>query len=254
MLADSHCHIYMPQFEEDLPSVLDRAAKAGVNHIFMPAINAGSLERMDRLKHPDIQFHKMAGLHPTEINEGKKIDELELLNLCSRDDIVAVGETGLDYHWSDEYKQEQQESLNIHCRVAKQAGKPIILHNRASTGDLVSIIESHQNGHLKGIWHCFNGSAEEGRRAINLGLYLGIGGVLTFKNAEVDKSVAELPLEKMLLETDAPWLAPEPKRGKRNEPAFVQFTAKRLAQIKNISIQEVEENTTETALKLFKID
>jgi TatD DNase family protein len=244
----------MPQFEGDITVVLDRAAKSGVNHIFMPAINVGSLKQMDSLQHPDIQFHKMAGLHPTEINEGKKIDEQELLTICSRDEIIAVGETGLDYHWNDEFKNEQQASLNLHCRVAKQTGKPIILHNRDSTEDLLSIIENHQNGNLRGIWHCFNGTVEEGKRAINLGLHLGIGGVLTFKNAGISSSVAQLPLEKMLLETDAPYLAPEPKRGKRNEPAFVQYTAEKLAQIKDISIQEVEEKTTEIALKFFEID
>jgi TatD DNase family protein len=252
MLVDTHCHIFLPQFKNDIKAVLERAAEAGVNHVFMPAINLGSLEQMEGLAHPEVQFYKMAGLHPTEINEGKKIDEQDLLTLCSRDDIIAVGETGLDYHWSEEYKQEQQESLNMHCRVAKQAGKPVILHNRSSTSDLLSIIENHQNGNLKGIWHCFNGTVEEGKRAVNLGLHLGIGGVLTFRNANVDKSVAQLPLEKMVLETDAPYLAPEPKRGNRNEPAFVRYTAERLAQIKDIPVRDVEEKTTDTALKFFK--
>lgn len=254
MLIDTHCHIYLPQFEDDISSVLDRAAEAGVNHIFMPAINVDSLKQMKELFHPEIQFHKMAGLHPTEINEGLKIDEEELFTLGERDDIIAIGETGLDYYWSDEHKKEQQESLNMHCRVAKQTGKPIILHNRSGTEDLLSIIEKHQNGNLKGIWHCFNGTQEEGKRAINLGLYLGIGGVLTFKNANITPSVAQLPLERMLLETDAPYLAPEPKRGKRNEPAFVQYTAEKLAQIKDISIQEVQERTSENALKFFEMN
>jgi TatD DNase family protein len=254
MLVDTHCHIYLPQFKEDIEAVLDRAAKTGVNHIFMPAINLDSLEQMERLAHPEIQFYKMAGLHPTEINEGKIIDEQELLTLCSRDDIIAVGETVLDYHWSDEYKQEQQERLKMHCRVAKQTGKPIILHNRSSTKDLLSIIENQQDGELTGIWHCFNGTVEEGKRAINMGLHLGIGGVLTFKNGNVGKSVAQLPLDRMILETDAPYLAPEPKRGKRNEPAFVRYTAERLAQIKDIPVREVEEKTTDTAMKLFGAD
>src|SRR5699024_11832220 len=124
-----------------------------------------SMKAIGTLAHPDIQFHKMAGLHPTEINEGKRVNEQELLTTCSRDDIVAVGETGLDYHWSKEYKQEQQASLNLHCRVAKETGKPVILHNRSSTEDLLTIIDKHQDGNLSGIWHCFNGSVEEGKRA-----------------------------------------------------------------------------------------
>src|SRR5699024_1451640 len=169
----------------------------------MPAINLQSLQQMEALNHPDIQFHKMAGLHPTELNEGKTIDEDALLDYCQREEITGVGETGLDYHWSDEYKSEQLQSLHLHCRVARETDKPIILHNRGgSTEDLLAIIEEHQDGHLQGIWHCFNGTVEEGRRAIDLGLHLGIGGVLTFKNAGVDKTVAQLPHDKMVLETE----------------------------------------------------
>lgn len=254
MLVDTHCHIYSEQFDEDIHQVLDRAAEAGVEHIFMPAINFDSLPKMDQLSHNDIDFHKMAGIHPTEINDGVITTEEELFGYCSKNEIVAVGETGLDYYWSDEYKAKQQESLRIHCTVAKSIKKPIILHNRESTKDLLNIIEEEQDGSLTGIWHCFNGSVEEGKKAIDLGLHLGIGGVLTFKNGGVDKTVAELPLEKMLLETDAPYLAPSPNRGKRNEPGFVRFTAKRLAEVLNISFEEMEAATTENALQLFGTD
>lgn len=250
-MIDTHCHIYAKQFDDDIQQVLDRAAEAGVSHIFMPAINFDSLPKMEELSYPKIQFHKMAGIHPTEINNGVSTTEDELLEHCQKDDIVAVGETGLDYHWSTDYKTEQQKSLHLHCKVAKAVNKPIILHNRESTDDLLDIIEEEQDGNLRGIWHCFNGSADEGNRAIDLGLELGIGGVLTFKNAGVDKSVAQLPLKHMLLETDAPYLAPEPKRGKRNEPAFVQFTAKRLAEVLGFSLDEVLSKTDENALRLF---
>lgn len=254
MLTDTHCHIYLPQFKEDISLVLERAADAKVNHIFMPSINLRSLEQMENLSHPEIEFHRMAGLHPTEINEGKNIDDQKLLTCCKKNDIVAVGETGLDYHWSDKFKAEQKKSLNIHCRIAKQTNKPIILHNRSSTEDLLSIISNHQDGSLKGIWHCFNGTAKEGKRAIDLGLHLGIGGVLTFKNAGIEPSVAQLPLDKMVLETDAPYLSPEPNRGRRNEPAFIRFTAEKLADVKNVPVQKVKEKTERTALNLFGIN
>jgi len=253
MLVDTHCHIYLEQFNEDIEAVLNRAAASGVKHIFMPAINVQSLRKMKSLTHPDIIFHKMAGLHPTEINEGKSIDEKTLFEICEKDIIAGVGETGLDYHWSDEYKSEQKKSLRLHCKVAKAVEKPVILHNRGSTGDLLSIIADEQNGNLKGIWHCFNGSVEEGKRAIDLGLHLGIGGVLTFKNAGVDKSVAKLPLEKMILETDAPYLSPEPKRGKRNEPDFVKYTAKRLAEVLDNDYEAIADKTSKTALQLFDL-
>jgi len=232
---------------------LDRAAEAGVKHIFMPSINLDSLEQMETLSHPGIQFHKMAGLHPTELNEGNTISEKKLFELCSDDEIVAVGETGLDYHWSDEYKNEQKASLRMHCRVAKEVSKPLILHNRSSTDDLLDIIDEQQDGNLEGIWHCFNGSVDEGKRAIDLGLHLGIGGVLTFKNAGVDKSVTQLPLDKMILETDAPYLAPEPNRGKRNEPSFIKDTARHLAKVMGVPFSEVENSTANTALQLFDI-
>lgn len=253
-MIDTHCHIYAEQFENDIQEVLDRAAAVGVTHIFMPAINLDSLPKMDELSHPKIRFHKMAGIHPTEINDGVSTTEEELLSHCQKNDIVAVGETGLDYHWSTDFKSEQQESLRLHCRVAKAVQKPIILHNRESTGDLLDIIEEEQGGNLRGIWHCFTGSADEGRRAIDLGLQLGIGGVTTFKNAGVDKTVAQLPLDHMMLETDAPYLSPEPKRGKRNEPAFVQFTAKYLAEILGVTLDVVLAKTDENALQFFDVN
>lgn len=253
MLVDTHCHIYLDDFEEDLRAVLDRAAEAGVAHIFMPAINFGSLDQMDRLSHPDIRFHRMAGIHPTEINKGVRAGEGELRERCREESVVAVGETGLDYHWSSEYKRQQKESLRLHCRVARETGKPVILHNRESTSDLLDLIEEQQDGSLEGIWHCFNGSVEEGRRALDLGLHLGIGGVLTFRNAGVDAAVAELPLERMVLETDAPYLSPEPNRGERNEPSFIRHTAARLAGLMEISAGELARETSATALELFGI-
>lgn len=252
-MIDTHSHIYAEQFAEDLPQVLSRAAESGVQDICMPAINYDSLKEMDRLSHPNIAFHKMAGIHPTSINEGDQTTEKELLEKCRQKEIVGVGETGLDYYWSEEYQDEQKESLRIHCRVAKAVGKPIVLHNRDSTTDLLKIIAEEQNGDLKGVWHCFTGSLEEGKQALDLGLMLGIGGILTFKNAGVDDTVAQLPIEQMMLETDAPYLAPSPKRGKRNEPAFMKFIARRLGEVKQLSLEEVVSHTSENARNLFTL-
>jgi len=252
-VIDTHCHLYLDQFEEDLDAVLDCAAQAGVSHICLPAIDLDSLPKMDQLQHPEITFHKMAGIHPTSVNDGKGISEQKLYDLCSQSEYVAVGETGLDYYWSEDYKSRQKESLRMHCRVAKEVQKPIVLHNRESTDDLLDIIEEEQDGSLQGIWHSFTGSSDEGKRTIDLGLELGIGGIFTFKNAGVDKAVAQLPIDRMMLETDAPYLAPDPKRGKRNEPAFVKYTAVRLAEVMDMSVDEVESITDENAKRLFKI-
>lgn len=251
MLIDTHCHIYLEDFDKDIDEVLTRAVEAGVAHIFMPAINYGSIPQMDTRSHEKIRFHKMAGIHPTEINEGVQTSEDELTKFCSDPEVLGVGETGLDYYWSEDYKQEQQESLHLHCKVGKAIQKPVILHNRESTDDLLNVIEQEQDGSLSGIWHCFNGTVDEGKRAIDLGLLLGIGGVLTFKNAGVDEVVAKLPLDKMVLETDAPYLAPSPYRGSRNEPSFIAKTAKRLSEVMEVRLEVIEEKTSKTALSLF---
>ncbi|GAB5408099.1 MAG: TatD family hydrolase [Balneolaceae bacterium] len=251
-MIDTHSHIYLDQFDEDREEVMDRAIKAGVKAIFMPAIDFCSIDQMEKLNHPEIEFYKMAGLHPCDV--GEKLPEKfekRLLEYCSKEDFYGVGETGLDYYWSKDHIEEQKKSLRIHFEIARQTRKPIILHNRESTEDLLSIMEEQQDGSVKGIWHCFNGTFDEGRRAIDLGFHLGIGGVVTFKNGGVDKTVAQLPLDKMVLETDAPYLSPTPNRGKRNEPAFMKFTAQKLADIFGLSLEEVVEKTSRVTEDLF---
>lgn len=252
-MIDTHSHIYLPQFEEDIKQVLNNALEAGITDIFMPSIDFSSLAQMKKLNHPTIRLYKMAGLHPADIKELPNNFETKLYNLCIKDEIYGVGETGLDYYWGTEFEGTQKESLHIHCNIAKEVNKPIILHNRESTNDLLSIIKSEQDGSLTGIWHCFNGSVEEGKYAIDLGLHLGIGGVVTFKNGGVDKSVDKLPLDKMVLETDAPYLSPTPNRGKRNEPAFINFTARKLAELFELTVEEIELKTSFTARKIFGI-
>lgn len=252
-LTDTHSHLYLNAFEEDLEAVLQRAIEAEIHHILLPAIDWESLEKMDNLSHPGITFYKIMGVHPCQVESSRLQEEDRLLEICSMDEIVGVGETGLDYYWSTEYTEHQKESLRMHCRIARQTGKPVVLHNRDSTSDLLNIIEDEQDGSLTGVWHCFTGSKEEGERALNLGLYLGVGGVSTFKNAGVGEVVADMPMDKLILETDAPYLSPVPKRGQRNEPAFMRFTAENLAERKELTLDEVSEITTRNAFELFKI-
>lgn len=254
MFTDTHCHLYLDQFKPDLNEVMDRAFKAGIEHIFLPAIEWDSLNQMQLLTHPHISFYKMAGIHPCSVEDHLPVDEKKLLDLCLSKEFVAVGETGLDYYWSKEFIEEQKESLRAHCRIAKETGKPIVLHNRESTTDLLDLIEEEQDGSLQGVWHCFTGSLDEGKRALSLGLYLGVGGVSTFKNAGVDIVLKEMPIERLLLETDAPYLTPSPHRGKRNEPSYIKIIAKKLASIKGVSIDEVAKITTENAFELFGIN
>ena len=253
IMIDTHCHLFVHQFDEDRDEVVERALEAGVTDIVMPAIDLQSPEQMDGITDSSIRFYQTVGIHPTEIERLPDDLESQLGELAGQDKMYAIGETGLDYYWSKEYLDEQRQSLRIHCRVARTLGKPIILHNRNSTNDLLDLIETEQNGNLIGVWHCFTGSVDEGKRAIDLGLYLGVGGVSTFKNAGVDKVIKELPIEKMILETDAPWLAPTPKRGKRNEPAFIKYTAEKLAETMEISFDEVNEITSKNAKALFRL-
>ena len=251
ILTDTHCHLYLKQFKNDLAKVLDRSAKAGVRHIFLPAIDWVSIKQMDDLNHPDVTFYKMAGIHPCSVEENWPVDAKKLFDFCSSDDFVAVGETGLDYYWSTDFVDEQRKSLRLHCDISRQTGKPVVLHNRDSTSDLLDIIEEEQDGSLKGVWHCFTGTEGEGKRALDLGLYLGVGGVSTFKNAGVDSVIANMPLDRLMLETDAPYLAPVPHRGKRNEPGYIKLIAENLAEIKRMPLEEIAEITTENAFRLF---
>lgn len=253
-MIDTHSHIYLPDFDKDRKEVLDRAASEGIKAICMPAIDFNSIKQMEVLHHKDISFYRMAGIHPCDIEELSEDFELQLYEFCNRRDIVGVGETGLDYYWNTDFVEAQKKSLKSHCRVAKSVNKPVILHNRESTMDLLDLIETEQNGNLTGIWHCFNGTVEEGKRAIDLGLLLGIGGVVTFKNGGVDKTVAELPLDRMVLETDAPYLSPTPKRGRRNEPSFMKYTAVKLAEIFEINLEQLVQITSKTASSLFSIE
>lgn len=254
ILTDTHCHLYLDQFDDDLDDVLQRAVDADIRHIFLPAIDWKSISQMEKLHHPDITFYKMAGIHPCDVENNLPINFEKLQELCSRDEFVAVGETGLDYHWSTDFVEDQKQSLREHCRVAKETKKPIVLHNRESTNDLLDIIEAEQDGSLIGVWHCFTGTEEEGKRALDLGLYLGVGGVSTFKNAGVGEVVAKMPMDKLILETDAPYLSPTPKRGKRNEPAFMRLTAKKLSELKGLSLEEVAKITTKNAFNLFGLN
>ncbi len=294
--VDTHCHLYLEGFQDDLEDVLGRAAAAHVRDIFLPAIDWPSLQQMDALMrvasqlyvgsqrdvnshahvesevdpeseaHDEsqpytesqaqspIRFWKMAGVHPCDITGRREGLRDTLLAYGAMDDIVGIGETGLDYYWSKDHVSAQKESLAIHLEVAKEVGKPVVLHNRDSTEDLLAIVRGHQDGRLTGVWHCFNGTVEQGREAIELGLHLGIGGVVTFKNGGVAEVVEQLPLEHMILETDAPYLTPTPHRGTRNEPSYIPLIAQKLADVMRVGLDEIASVTTHNAYALFGID
>lgn len=256
MLIDTHAHIYLKNFDDDFEAMLDRARNAGVEKIVMPAIDVASIEVAIDLCHRYEGLFAMAGLHPSEVKEAGEADFLRVADLCRDPHVVAVGETGLDYHWDRSFDEKQQEFLRNHIRLAIEDDLPVVFHNRSATADLVRIVEEERAAcalpaRLRGIFHCFTGDQAEAARIWELGFYTGIGGIVTFKNADLRAAVRRIPLEWMVLETDSPYLAPVPYRGKRNEPAYTAYTAEEIAHLQQLPLEKVAETTTANAELIF---
>lgn len=252
-LFDTHCHLYHDRLAPDLDAVLLRCQEAGVTDIALPAIDFDTQPLVEELRAicpSAIRLYPMAGIHPTDVPaDGVDFGKLEAW--AHEPEVVGIGETGLDYYWSRDLVDRQQESLRFHCRLARETGKPIILHVRDSTDDVLRIIREEQDGRLRGIWHCYTGTLDQGLMAVDLNLHLGIGGVLTYPKGGISEWVHALPADRLLLETDAPFLAPVPHRGKRNEPAYVRAVAEKLALLLNRSLEETAALTAANADSLF---
>ncbi len=255
ILADSHAHLYAEEFNADRNSMMQHAINNGVKYFFLPNIDEDSIEPMLQMeKEFPGKCFPMMGLHPCSVNENIN-EQLALIELWLRKKhFVGVGESGLDYYWDSTFKKEQIISFEKHIRWAIEFKLPLIIHTRNSFEDTFNLVQKYICEDLKGIFHCFSGSLEEAEKIMSLKSFkMGIGGVLTFKNSGLDKVVENIPLEFLVLETDSPYLAPVPHRGKRNEPAFLEQIAFKLAQIKNIDVQTLSEITTKNTLELFNI-
>ena len=266
MLVDTHAHLYLDRFAADRADVLRRAALAGVRAIVMPAITADSLADAlalcDAAKEGEPRLFAMAGIHPCYVAESEDGDLDRVAAALADPRVVAIGESGLDYYWDDAAAERQQQFLRRHAQLALQTGLPLILHNRDKKGsdrcseDLMRILAEEVDAHggpLRGILHCFAGPAALADQALALGLHLGLGGTLTYKKSGVAEATAHVPLARIVLETDAPYLAPTPNRGKRNEPAYVRHVAEKLATVRGLSVEEVERETTAAARALFSL-
>lgn len=256
MLVDTHCHLYHEKFDADRDAVIDRAREAGVVQIVMPAIDVASIYAALKLAHRHDGLFVMAALHPSETKEATEADMDTVATLARDPRVVAIGESGLDYYWDRSFDEKQEAFFRRHIRLAAEMGKPLILHNRAADADMLRVLgEEHARisdpDRLRTLLHCFSGPAEVAAAALALGCVLGIGGTLTYKNSAVAESIASVPMDKLVLETDAPFLAPVPMRGKRNEPAFVVHVARRLAEARNLTVGEVAQATTKTARRFF---
>ncbi len=258
MLIDTHAHLYLDQFDDDRDAVLDRAREAEVETIVMPAIDVASIQQAVDLCAQHDGLFAMAALHPSETDEATEEDFAAVKEWCDHPSIVAVGESGLDYYWDRSFDDRQQAFFRKHIRLAIEADLPLVIHNREAAGDILDILEEERarTDHperMRGILHCYVDPPAVAERAWDLGFYLGVGGIMTFSNSEVDDHVAAVPLERIVVETDSPYLAPEPNRGDRNEPAYVRHVAERLAEIKDVPIEEVEQVTTENARALYEL-
>ncbi|GAB3225741.1 TatD family hydrolase [Hymenobacter seoulensis] len=251
-LSDSHAHVYSEQFKPDQDDMLRRAFEAGVRTIFMPNIDHTSIDAMLEVeaKFPSHCFAQM-GLHPCHVTRHFEKELYEVETWLNRRPFAAVGECGIDLYWDKTHLPEQQEALRIQVELARKFNLPLVLHTRDAFRETADIITNAQDGTLRGVFHCFSGTRDEADEAIRLGFKLGIGGVATFKNGGLDKVLPGIELEHLLLETDCPYLAPAPHRGKRNEPAYLPLVARRVAEILGKEVEEVAAATTRNTLALF---
>lgn len=254
MIIDTHSHIYLEEFDADRKAMLERAENESVRHILMPAVDSVSHGRLLETEkaHPGLCLGMM-GLHPCSVKENYPDELKKARDWFETRKFIGVGEIGLDFYWDKTFVKEQYDALHQQLEWALEYDLPFSLHSRNATDECIEVVSQHQRGKLKGIFHCFSGDEKQAKQIIDLGLYLGIGGVVTFKNGGLDKVLPHIGLENIVLETDAPYLAPVPFRGKRNEPAYLKYVIARIAEIQNTSEEEVSRITAANAKKIFSI-
>lgn len=255
MLFDTHVHLNDDQFKEDIEEVIKRAQEAGVSSMVVVGFDRATITRAMELIEEYAFIYAAIGWHPVDAIDMLEEDLAWIEELSSHPKVVAIGEMGLDYHWDKSPRDIQKEVFRKQIRLAKKVKLPIVIHNREATADIVDILKEEQAEEVGGIMHCFSGSPEVAKECLNMNFYISLGGPVTFKNAKKPKEVAvEVPLDKLLIETDCPYLAPHPYRGKRNEPAYVKLVAEQIAELKGLTFDEVAAATTENARKLFGIN
>lgn len=250
---DSHTHLFDAQFDEDRLEMIQRSIDAGVAHMYLPNIDVSTVKPMlDMVLQWPANCFPMLGLHPCSVNAGFQSELDKLYPLLRQYPFVAIGEIGLDFYWDTTFKEQQLQAFETQVDWALEVDLPIVIHTRKSITEGIASVAARQNEKLRGAFHCFSGTVAEAQQIIDLGFYLGIGGVATFKNGGLEPVLKAIDLSHLLLETDAPYLAPVPFRGKRNESAYIPIIAQKIAEIKGISLAEVAEQTSQNALNLFE--
>jgi TatD DNase family protein len=254
MLIDTHCHLYSRQFDSDRETAIQRARDNGVSRILLPNIDRDSTAAMwETVSMDPAYFLPMMGVHPCHVKEDFEEELVHVETELKTGRYIAVGEIGIDLYWEKSTLPQQVEAFETQLRWAKAFGLPVAIHCRDAFDEILLSLEKEQDGTLAGVLHCFTGNAEQAKRCVELGMHLGIGGVVTYKNGGLPDALADIPMDRLLLETDAPYLAPVPFRGKRNEPSYVAHVAERLAEVKGLSIEEVGRITSQNAKRLFKL-
>ena len=252
MFIDSHCHINFPELAADLEGVTGAMAANGVTHALCVSVNLETFPEVLAIAQRFPNIFASAGVHPND-RSGEEPDMDRLIGLASHPKVVAIGETGLDYYRVEGDTEWQRERFRTHIRAARRTGKPLIIHTREAAADTLRVMREESAAEVGGVMHCFTESAEVARDAIDLNFMISFSGIVTFKNAHALKDVArEVPLDRMLIETDSPYLAPIPFRGKTNQPAYVRFVAEEIARLKDVSVESVAEATTANFFRLFK--
>lgn len=251
-ITDSHAHIYLEQFDKDRDDIIERAIQKGITKIMMPNVEGETIDQMLEAEHryPDTCI-PMMGLHPCSVNKDFEKELYLVEEWLNQRSFAAVGEIGTDLYWDRTYWEQQQEALRIQMKWAGDFNLPAVLHCRDSIDETIELVDGLGREKNKGIFHCFGGTLEQAQKIIDMGFVIGIGGVATFKNGRLDGVLKEIPLESIVLETDSPYLAPVPYRGKRNEPAFIELVMNKIANIKEISAEEVARVTTATCITVF---
>jgi TatD DNase family protein len=252
MIIDTHTHLYDEKFDEDRFVSIQNAIDAGVHKMYMPNCDSSTIAGMLQVEQ-DFPAHcfSMMGLHPCYVKENVDAELAIMREWLEKRKFAAVGEIGLDYYWDKTFIEAQKKAFRLQMEWAIEFDLPIVIHNREATKDSIDLVREYVPKGIRGVFHCFSGSYETALQIIDLGFYIGVGGVLTYKNAGLQEVVQKIDLQHIVLETDAPYLTPTPFRGKRNESAYIQYVAQKLADLKSISVEEVEKITSLNAIQLF---